>query len=198
MLFANEMKDLAINNNIKLLLDKDCLQRELFYALGKHANECTCIEGVKEKLDGIRTDLDLLQECEKTSKDVLHIGMDSRVLNINLPHAISSFAIKDMNAYLAFRNDIQQAKVHRALTSVIGSKRKANDPIDTSSSGWLTSSIHPPAAKKRKFTPVNAVPNKYETYEVEDITDDEADVQIIPETPVKLQKEIKNKEDKEC
>ena len=196
MLFANGMKDLAINNNIKLLLDKECVQKDLFHALGKHANECTCIEGVKEKFDGIRTDLELLQECEKTSKDVLNIGMDSRILNINLPHAISSFAIKDMNNYLASRNDIQQAKVHTVVNSLIGSKRKANEAIPTSSSsGWLSSSINPPPAKKKKFTPVIAVQqdHKYQTYEVEDITDDEADVQVIPETPVKLQKETKDK-----
>ena len=158
MLFANGMKDLAINNNIKLLLDKECVQKELFHALGKHANECTCIEGIKEELDGIRTDLELLHECEKTSKDVLHIGMDSRVLNMNLPHAISSFAIKDMNAYLASRNDIQQAKVHTIVNSLIGSKRKANDPIPhSSSSGWLSSSVNPPPPKKNKFTPVIAI-----------------------------------------
>ena len=197
MLFANGMKDLAIENNIKLLLDKECVQKELFNALGKNANECTCIEGIKEKLDGIRTDLELLQECEKTSKDVLQIGMDSRVLNMNLPHAISSFAIKDMNAYLASRNDIQQQKVHTIVNSLIGSKRKANDAIPhCSSSGWL-SSLNPPAPKKRKFTPVTVQqPQKYQTYEVEDISDDENDVQIIPETPVK---EIKpTKEDKGC
>ena len=196
MLFGNGMKDLALTNNIKLLLDNDCLKRELLSTLGKHGNECTCINEVKEILTSIQTDLDLLEECEKTSKDVLSIGTDSRVLNINLPHQISAFAIKDMNAYLACRNDIQQSKAGRMFTSLIGSKRK-QPPTEPSSSGWLTSSIQPPL-KKKKFmvnTPKKETSEKrmYQAYEVEGITDDETEV--IKETPTKVQEQVSlNKE----
>ena len=149
-------------------------------------------------MENIRSKLDLLKECEVSSKEVLAMKGSDRVLNLTLPHAINTFCVTDMNEFLQCRNEIQEAKTERFFSGLLKSRKRTNKESQASGS-WLCSKE--PRPKKAKYQPV--LPSKRKDSPemlVEDINDDDESVSIIPESHVESPIEVKDgiMEDKQC